>query len=365
MVRLACIAREGYISCMSATGHTAELSIVESTPNCEISPSEVAIIIPTYNGALFWSDLNRALEKQAIPKRQVLIVDSSSKDGTRFLAEASGYKTKSIPSATFRHGATRQLAASWVPWAKYLVYLTQDSIPGDEHSIRNLLDAFTDPTVGAAYGRQVPRDSAGPIERHARLFNYPPESDTRTYESRKKLGIRAAFFSNSFAAYRRAALEEVGGFPDRTIVSEDVQVAALMLRAGWKTKYQASAITIHSHQLSILQEFSRYFDIGVHHSRERWLMNEFGKRQGEGLAFVRSEFAFLVGTKKSLIPLAVVRNLNKYLSYYLGQNEKYLPVHLKKILSGQRAFWGDSDTAQSSQAPRREASRNRHFRALQ
>jgi rhamnosyltransferase len=322
---------------MIAIGNVPE----QNDKTYQVSIEDAAVIIPTFNCGKHWKALSKALERQGIRKSQVLIVDSSSTDDTRMLVEASGYDLRSIPTATFRHGATRQLASNWISGAKYLIYLTQDSIPEGSQSIRRLLAAFNDPTVGAAYGRQVPRANAGPIERHARLFNYPSQSDLRTYDCRKELGIRAAFFSNSFAAYRRTALEAVGGFPTNTIVSEDVHVAALLLRAGWKTKYQATATTIHSHQLTLREEFSRYFDIGIHHSREKWLMEEFGKRQGEGLAFVKSELKYLSQVKKSLIPVAVVRNVNKYFAYHLGLNERRLNHGLKKTLSAQKAFWLD------------------------
>ena len=41
--------------------------------------------------------------------------------------------------------------------------------------------------------------------------------------------MKTAFNSNSFAAYRRKALKDVGGFPINTILSEDMYVTAKML----------------------------------------------------------------------------------------------------------------------------------------
>ena len=314
-----------------------------NVPRCN-ALDRAAIIIPVYNGEPYWGSLSAALMRQGIDKDQILVVDSSSTDNSRALAQRSGFQVKTIPFETFRHGATRQMAAESLPWAEFLVYLTQDAVPLGDRSIATLLTAFTDPEVGAAYGRQVARQDAGPIERHARLFNYPSTTVVRSLESRKQLGLKAAFFSNSFAAYRRVALEHVGGFPKDTIVSEDVTVAALMLIAGWKTTYQANAIVTHSHRLSMRAEFSRYFDIGVHHGREKWLVEEFGSAGGEGLAFVLSEFQFLLKTKRHLIPFATVRNLNKWISYHIGLHENHLHPRIKRLLSGQWAFWLDERT---------------------
>ena len=300
-----------------------------------------AIVIPTCNAAPHWEAMYAGLERQAISPDQVLVIDSSSTDETQDLVQQAGYRLKVIPRVSFRHGATRQMAAELLGGAKLLVYLTQDAIPCGDNSIGNLLQAFQDPMVGAAYGRQVPRPEARAIERHARLFNYPTLSVTRDYESRKALGLRAAFFSNSFAAYRRTAFDHVGGFAKESIVSEEVSVVARMLMEGWKIGYQAEATVIHSHPLTITAEFSRYFDIGVHHGRERWLLDAFGTAGGEGRKFVRSEFRFLREHSPELIPVALLRTATKLCGYQLGKYEAYIPRVVKERVSAQATYWYD------------------------
>jgi len=300
---------------------------------------KTAVVIPTYNAGRHWNQLHSALQQQGLSEEQILIVDSSSSDNTRKLARRAGYRLKQIPKESFRHGATRQMAAESLGWAEVLIYMTQDAAPSGENSIKKLVGSFDDPEVGAAYGRQLPRLEASPIERHARLFNYPDASDLRTFSSRNKLGIKAAFISNSFAAYRRSALLEVGGFPRNTIVSEEVTVAARMLIANWKVAYQADAAVIHSHPLTVKQEFSRYFDIGVHHGRAKWLLHAFGGAGEEGRTFVMSQMRYLAKTKPSDMPVAAFRNLSKWCSYQLGLHERFLPIAVKEALSGYPHFW--------------------------
>src|SRR5882757_9965547 len=158
--------------------------------------STIGVVIPTYNAARYWNALRNGIEKQGIAAEQVLIIDSSSTDGTPRLAAEAGYKVVRIPQSEFNHGATRQLASEQLVWAEVLIYLTQDAVPADENSFRQLHEVFADPEIGAAYGRQIARDEAGPIERHARIFNYPQISSVRTFASREQLGIKAAFLSN-------------------------------------------------------------------------------------------------------------------------------------------------------------------------
>jgi rhamnosyltransferase len=152
-------------------------------------------------------------------------------------------------------------------------------------------------------------------------------------------GVKSIFISNSFAAYRRSALEQVGGFPSNVIFGEDTITAAKLLNANWKIAYVAEARVYHSHEYTLLQELKRYFDIGVLHSREAWLMEDFGKASGEGLRFVRSEVAYLWRVRRDLIPTALLRTGLKLFGYRLGKLEKKLGNNIKRRLSMNRGFW--------------------------
>ena len=63
---------------------------------------------------------------------------------------------------------------------------------------------------------------------------------------REALGIKTAFLSDSFAAYRCDALADVGGFPD-VPACEDMYVGAKLLQAGYTIVYAAEAQVYHSH----------------------------------------------------------------------------------------------------------------------
>jgi rhamnosyltransferase len=300
--------------------------------------STCAVIIPSLNAAEDWPRLIPSL-LASISTDQVMVIDSSSDDGTLDLARAAGFRVHSISRAEFNHGGTRQLAADLLPKAELLVFLTQDAILADTGALKALLAPFSDPQVAAAFGRQLPRPEAGPIEAHARLFNYPTQSSTRTLESRETLGFKAIFLSNSFAAYRREALLAVGGFPSNVIFGEDTITAAKFLLAEWKIAYVAEAKVYHSHSYTWRQEFKRYFDIGVLHSRESWLLKEFGQTSGEGKRFVISELGYLWGRSWWLIPSALVRTALKLLGYRLGRLEQKLGIEWKRKLSMHSGYW--------------------------
>jgi rhamnosyltransferase len=301
---------------------------------------KVALIIPTRNSGPRFKDTLVSISKQTMIIHHKVIIDTESEDGTIVDAQGQSFEVVSIRKTEFNHGRTRQFGVDALDDVDIVVFMTQDAILVDKKEVENLIECFKDSKVGAAYGRQLPHSDAGPIDTHARLFNYSVHSRVKTIADAKELGIKTAFISNSFAAYRKSALISVGGFPSNTILSEDTYAAAKMLLAGWKVAYCAEAKVYHSHSYNYLQEFRRYFDIGVFHARESWIRSSFGQAEGEGKRFIISELKYLWSTgNKSLISSAFVRNLLKFLGYKLGLNEKRMPARIKKSLSMHTGFW--------------------------
>lgn len=301
----------------------------------------VSIIIPSLNPGDSFTYLLDAVKKQSL-SGELIVIDSLSSDNTVECAISYGAKVIVVKKSEFNHGGTRNLAAENSA-GDILIYMTQDAVLVDEFAFEKLIACFCNERVGAAYGRQLPRSGAHPIEAHARIFNYPTESKVKSMSDAHEMGIKTAFISNSFAAYRRKALEEVGGFPPDTVFGEDTYVAAKMLMAGWKVAYSADASVYHSHSYGFFEEFKRYFDIGVFHSREVWIRQNFGQAEGEGLRYIKSELNYLWNKRPQLIPSAVLRTLFKFIGYKLGASEKNIPLWLKQVLSMNRLYW-ESET---------------------
>jgi len=299
---------------------------------------QVGVCVPTLNAGAAWRPWLQAA-RQAAAEYRLLVIDSMSDDETAELALEMGCEVHRIPRTEFDHGATRDQALHRLADCEIVVFLTQDALPATPDAIDRLVEVFRDPAVGAAYGRQLPHVDATPLAAHARLFNYPPRSHRVTPADMKQRGIKAAFLSNSFAAYRRSALLEAGGFPHDTILGEDMVAGARLLKAGWQLAYCAEACVHHSHNYSWGQEFRRYFDIGVMHSREAWILVMTGRAEGEGRRFVVSELRYLARRTPWAIPGALVRNALKYLGYRLGRGERRLPLPLKRRLSMHRGYW--------------------------
>lgn len=298
-----------------------------------------ALVLPTLNAETGLPEWLSALKRQTVQPHKFLLVDSASNDRTVELAKQAGFEVVSIKREDFSHGGTRQMCVERLADCDLIVFVTQDAVLAQPQSLANLLRAFDNPQVGAAYGRQLPRPEAGAIEAHARLFNYPDSTQVKSKADIPTLGLKTAFISNSFAAYRRSALLEAGGFPSDTIQNEDTYAASRMILNGWKVVYAGDAPVYHSHPLSVGQEFRRYFDIGVFHARAPWIREEFGQAEGEGWRFVRSELGYLCHRRPTAIPSALLRTGLKLVGYKLGSCERKLPRGLKTCLSGNKTYW--------------------------
>ncbi|MBR5914493.1 MAG: glycosyltransferase family 2 protein [Selenomonadaceae bacterium] len=300
------------------------------------------LIIPTLNAGKNFRTFLEQIVAQDLPLRK-LIVDSESTDETVNLAKNFGFEVLTVQRKNFNHGATRQFALEYL-FEKFsidvIIFLTQDVLLYDEKTLSTLVKIFNkDSTVGISYGRQLPHKDATLEAKILRQFNYPAESQLRGIDDKKIYGIKTALNSNSFAAYRVDALKSVGGFPAQVILSEDMYVAAKMLLDGWKIFYNADAQVYHSHNYTVAQEFHRYFDIGVFHSRESWIRETFGSAEGVGKKFVLMKLKTLWKENPLDCISAICRDGAKFFGYRLGRLEKFLPKSLCRSLSMTKNYW--------------------------
>ena len=300
----------------------------------------VSVIIPTYNAEFYLDKLLDKLIKQTLPNYELIIIDSSSQDKTVRLARKYTDKVIIIPSSEFDHGGTRAKVAE-IASGDILIYFTQDALPYDEYCLERILMVFKNKNVAAAYGRQLSYPETNLFGKHLRLFNYPDKTEFRNKDDIGKYGVKTAQLSNSFSAYRKSLLLEQGNFKDGLILGEDVYIGAKFILAGYTLAYVAEAKVYHSHSYTILEEFKRYFDIGVFHQCEKWILSSLGKAQGEEARYVKSELGFLLKNNAwYLVPEWLIRNGMKFLGYKLGQNYEKLPISLVKRLSMHSRWWG-------------------------
>ncbi|MEA9389289.1 glycosyltransferase [Acerihabitans sp. TG2] len=304
-----------------------------------------AIIIPVRNGGEIWKECVEAIKTQKKLTPYIYIINSNSSDDTIDIASKLTKEIISINESDFNHGGTRNFGVTLIEdLVDIIIFLTQDAILCSNTSIEDIISSFSDPDVFAAYGRQLPHKDANPIARHARNFSYGTKSFISSLEQKKTLGLKTVFLSNSFAAYRVSKFKELSGFPENTILCEDMFLASKGVLAGYKIAYVANSTVFHSHNYSPIDEFNRYFDIGVFHHNENWIRQTFGGAGGEGKKFIISELKYLLINAPLWIPRAIVTNLFKIIGYKLGCSNNLIPFFLKKRISMHKAYWKKNHT---------------------
>ena len=233
----------------------------------------VSVIIPTLNAGRWLKRQLDALVNQTVAA-EIIVVDSGSTDDTVSIAKGYDGRVRlvEIPRESFDHGGTRN-AALKLCGGEFAVMLTQDALPTDDQCLEALLGAFDDPRVAAAFGRQVAWPDAPEYERLTRAFNYPEAGRTWTEADIPRYGVKSYFFSNVCAAYRRSALEAVGGFDAPIETNEDMLMAARLLHAGYALGYVPEASVWHAHVRTISQEYARNAAAGRVMERYRARLN--------------------------------------------------------------------------------------------
>ncbi|PJF43332.1 MAG: glycosyl transferase family 2 [Phototrophicales bacterium] len=298
----------------------------------------VSVIIPTYCASRYLEPLIHALRTQTCPPDEIIIIDSSSSDGTAEQARALGCQVMIIPKHEFNHGGTRNRAAKAAK-GDILVFMTQDALPTDEHFISRLIQPIVEGVASAAYARQTTPEDANPLEAFARQFNYPLQSHTKSRADIRRLGVKAYFFSDAASAIRRDIFWAVGGFADWVVVNEDMILCARLLQADHVIAYVAEAAVFHAHNYTLAQTFRRYFDIGVfmHQSREILIGAKSG---GEGMRFARQQFQHLWQQRKyGAATRSILESGLKWVAFQIGKRSEYLPRRLNRYLSAQKAYW--------------------------
>ncbi len=280
---------------------------------------KTALIIPTLNAGDLWKQVLTALNAQTLQPTRKILLDCQSEDRTVELAEQHGFEIHTVLRPDFNHGLTRQHGAELADECDILIYMTQDAVPATPRAFKRLLAEFQNPDVGAAYGRQLPREEDGIIETFTRHCNYPPKFRLKTSENIPEFGIKTTFCSNSFAAYRKVAFDSTGGFPT-TEFGEDMLMAGKLLLEGYAVAYCAEAQVFHSHRTTIRESFRRGVQIGCFHKQSPWLQHEFGSASKTGNNYIREGLLFLAANQPLATIPFITQSTAKYVGFIVGKH---------------------------------------------
>ena len=285
------------------------------------------------------------LQTQTLPAERIILINTEEK---RYTGWASAERIgEQFPNLTVRHigkdefdhaGARNEGAAQ--SDAAFLLFMTMDAVPADEHLIRLLADVMErDEKCAVVYARQLPNPGATEAERSAREFNYPAQSSRKTLADEERLGIRASFASNVCAMYRRSVFDRLGGFSAPAIFNEDMVFAHAALHAGYSIQYCAEARVFHSHDYTAKDQFHRNFDLGVSQAMHPEVFGQVSsEREGKRFVLETLRRLFRTGHGKE-IPGYLCVCAARYAGFLLGKNYRRLPAGVVRRCTNQREFW--------------------------
>ncbi|MDN3269277.1 glycosyltransferase [Streptomyces sp. MA15] len=195
----------------------------------------VTVLVPAYNEAKCIENTVTSLMASDHPI-EVLVIDDGSTDGTARIVEAMG-----LPNVR----VIRQLNAGkpaalnrGLANARYDIVVMMDGDTVFEPStVRELVQPFGDPKVGAVAGNAKVgnKDSLIGAWQHIEYvmgFNL----DRRMYDILRCMPT----IPGAVGAFRKSALEPIGGMSDDTL-AEDTDVTMALHRAGWRVVYAENA----------------------------------------------------------------------------------------------------------------------------
>jgi GT2 family glycosyltransferase len=212
-----------------------------------VDEPHVALLVPAHDEAATLDRLLATIERLDWPRDRlhVVLVDDGSGDGTweRMQAWARANPGAEALRARGRVGKAQALNAALAAatvGAEVVVTVDADLRLAPDY-LRRLVRAFHEPDVAAAAAFVTaanPDDTL--VARYAALETWVHQLVTAAGKDR--LALNPPTFAAS--AYRRSALEEIGGFPPAR-PGDDVGASAALTRRGWRTCFVRAASADH------------------------------------------------------------------------------------------------------------------------
>ena len=211
---------------MPATGGGTDVDVVE----------KVSLVIPARNAARTLRPCLSAVVPLLSQGRlaEIILVDDGSTDDTADIA--GQYPVRVLRGAGRGPGAARNLG--WRAAVHPLVWFIDSDCVAEADALERLLPYFDDPQIGGAggsYGNMLP-DSLLACLIHEEIV-----------ERHRGMPVRVNYLATFNVVYRRAALEQVGGFDERFVTAEDVDLAWRVIAAGYALAFELQSRVKHFH----------------------------------------------------------------------------------------------------------------------
>jgi glycosyltransferase involved in cell wall biosynthesis len=207
----------------------------------------VSVVIPVRNGADKVGDCIDSVlaNDHAADRREVLVVDNGSTDGTADVIRSRPVTYLHEPRPGVSNARNRGIAAAT---GEVIAFIDGDCI-AEPRWLRELVKPFADPEVGCVAGELGHAPGESVAERQA----------TRMFGAWQRYAVSSnpPYAITANAAYRRSVLDEIGPFDPRMPRAQDVELGLRFSeRSSLRLVYAEDAVVRHRHR-STQREFFR------------------------------------------------------------------------------------------------------------
>ena len=213
--------------------HTAEAASAEVQGEALVS-----VLIPCFNEEKVIAASVARILNSSWRRLEVLVLDDGSTDGTAEAVERAFGTDPRVQLLRFPNGGKARALNRGLALASGEVVVALDAdtqFPAD--TIGRLARWFDDPKVGAVAGNALVGNRVNLITRWQALEYVTAQNLERRALS--ALGV-ITVVPGAVGAWRRAAIEALGGFPADTL-AEDQDLTLAVQRAGWKVEFDTEA----------------------------------------------------------------------------------------------------------------------------
>jgi cellulose synthase/poly-beta-1,6-N-acetylglucosamine synthase-like glycosyltransferase len=213
----------------------------------------ISILIPAYNEQENIAATVESIASSIYPKREIIVIDDGSTDRTSKEVQGAIRRCagEDIQLLQIENGGKARALNTGLFHAKHeiIVVLDADAVL-DRKALYYFARHFADPSVGAVAGKVCTTRHAGLLDMFQTLeYAVGQNIDKTAFSGVGAVGI----VPGPAGAWRRAALDEAGGFSTETLV-EDQDMTLTLLRQGKRVVYEPRVIA-YTETPSTLRDF--------------------------------------------------------------------------------------------------------------
>ncbi len=202
-------------------------------------PSLVSVVIPAHNEDMVIAQSLRRILRSTYPTLEVVVVDDGSTDATaQRVAEVAATDTRVQLVRTPNSGKAHAINSGLKQARGEVVVALDADTHFEPETIGRLVRWFADPEVGAVAGNAK-------VGNRINLITYWQALEYITAQNLERRALAAmnaiTVVPGAVGAWRREALEKLGGFPSDTL-AEDQDLTLAVQKAGYRVLFDSHAV---------------------------------------------------------------------------------------------------------------------------